>query len=100
MFKRFRQMWAARRRRRAILTIRREFARSGYLLDGLADAEIEASLPPETFEDPASRLGAKTISRALRRLPAGSVRRRRAPRDVTPLTRGDELRKGRLSRHA
>ena len=100
MFKRFRLMLAARRRRRAIQTIRREFARSGYPLDALADAEIEASLPPETFEDPASRLGAKTISRALRRLPPGAGRRPRATRDVTPLTRGDELRKGRLSRHA
>lgn len=100
MFKRFRLMLAARRRRRAIHTIRREFARSGYPLDGLADAEIEASLPPETFEDPASRLGAKMISRALRRLPLGAVRRPRAPRAVTTSARSDELRKGPLSRHA
>ena len=68
MLKRFRLMLAARRRRRSMLTIRKEFARCGYPLDGLADAEIEASLPPETVADPASRLGAKTISRALRRL--------------------------------
>ena len=97
MFKRLRRVMAARRRRRALMTIRREFARSGYPLDALADAEIEASLPPETFEDPASRLGAKTISRALLRMPAGAGRR---PRTVNATTRGDELQKGRRSRHA
>jgi hypothetical protein len=71
VLKRFLLMAAARRRRRALLSIRREFARCGYPLDGVADAEIEASLPPGTVEDPATRLGAKTISRALRRLPPG-----------------------------
>ena len=95
MLKRFRLMLAARRRRRSMLTIRQEFARCGYPLDGVADAEIEASLPPETVEDPASRLGAKTISRALRRLPTGDVRRQRARGNVKLLSRGDERRKGR-----
>lgn len=79
MFKRLRRVMAARRRRRAFLTIRREFAKCGYPLDRLADAEIEASLPPETFDDPASRLGAKAISRALLRMPPG-VSSRRASR--------------------
>jgi hypothetical protein len=69
---------AARRRRRALLTIRREFAKYGYPLDRLDDAEIEASLPPETIDDPASRLGAKAISRALLRMPSGVRPRRRA----------------------
>jgi hypothetical protein len=93
MFKRFRLMLAARRRRRAILTIRREFARSGYPLDALADAEIEASLPPETVADPASRLGAKMISRAVRRLPLGSRRRAGVGGKATPESRGVESRK-------
>jgi hypothetical protein len=79
------------------MTIRREFARCGYPLDALADAEIEASLPPETFEDPASRLGAKTISRALLRMPAGA---RRRPRAVSTTMRSNGLQKGRRSRHA
>jgi hypothetical protein len=48
---------------------------------------VEASLPPETLEDPASRLGAKMISRALRRMPTGTVRR---PRVVNLVTRGVE----------
>ena len=78
MFKRLSRVMAARRRRRTLMTIRREFERCGYPLDALADAEIEASLPPETFEDPASRLGAKTISRALLRMPPGVSARRRA----------------------
>ena len=70
----FHQMLAARRRRRALEKIRREFARCGYPLDGVADAEIEASLPPGTCEAPPVHLGAKTISRALRRLPVGARR--------------------------
>ena len=68
MLKRFRRMLAERRRRRSLLIIRREFAKCGYPLDGLVDAEIEASLPPAAVEDPAYRLGAKMISRAVRRL--------------------------------
>jgi hypothetical protein len=63
-----RQKLAARRRRHAFSKIRREFARCGYSLDGLADAEIEASLPPGTCEAPPDHLGAKTISRAIGRL--------------------------------
>ncbi len=68
MFIKLRQMLAARRRRRALIKIRREFARWGYPLGGTADADIEAALPPWTFENPPDCLGAKTVSRALRRL--------------------------------
>jgi hypothetical protein len=75
VFTKFRRMMTARRRRRALETIRREFARCGYPLDGLTDGEIEAALPPGTVDDPACYLGAKTISRAVRRLPLGSTRR-------------------------
>ena len=71
MFTKFHHMLAARRRRRALLKIRGEFARCGYPLDGLADADIEASLPPGMCETPPDYLGAKTISRALRRLSTG-----------------------------
>jgi hypothetical protein len=78
VFKRLRRVMASRRRRRALQTIRREFARCGYPLDRLADDEIEASLPPETFGDPASRLGAKVVSRALLRMPPGVSSRQAA----------------------
>jgi hypothetical protein len=68
MFTKFQQMLAARRRRLALVKIRQEFERCGYPLDGLGDSEIEAALPPGTCEAPPDYLGAKTISRALRRL--------------------------------
>ena len=87
MFTKFHHMLAARRRRRALLKIRGEFARCGYPLDGLADADIEASLPPGMCETPPDYLGAKTISRALRRLSTGAAgehghARREVRRDV------------------
>lgn len=71
MFTKFSHMLAARRRRRALVKIRREFARHGYPLDGHADSDVEASLPPGMCDTPPDYLGAKTISRALRRLSPG-----------------------------
>jgi hypothetical protein len=66
-------MLAERRRRRALVKIRREFARSGHPLDGHSDSDIEASLPPGMCDTPPAYLGAKTISRALRRLSNGAA---------------------------
>jgi hypothetical protein len=66
-------MLAARRRRRALVKIRRAFARCGYPLDGHSDSDIEASLPPGMCETPPDYLGAKTVSRALRRLSTGAA---------------------------
>ena len=84
MFRKFNQMLAARRRRRALVKIRQEFARHGYPLDGHADSVIEASLPPGMCETPPAYLGAKTISRALRRLSTGApVERGHARKQVT-----------------
>ena len=68
MFIKFSRMLAARRRSRALMKVRREFAKWGYPLDGTADADIEAALPPGMCDNPPDYLGAKTISRALRRL--------------------------------
>jgi hypothetical protein len=82
------------------LIIRREFAKCGYPLDGLADDEIEAALPPWIVEDPSFRLGAKTISRAVRRLPLGYGRRPGCGRKALAEARGVELRKGRRERAA
>jgi hypothetical protein len=93
-------MLAERRRRRSLLIIRREFAKCGYPLDGLADDEIEAALPPWTVEDPSYRLGAKTISRAVQLLSLGSGRRPGGGRKVLTEPRGVELRKGRRERAA
>jgi len=72
VFIKFHQMLAARRRRRAFLKIRRLFASCGYPLDSKFDADIEAALPPGTCETPPDYIGAKTISRALRRLSSGT----------------------------
>jgi hypothetical protein len=71
VFTKIHQMLAERRRRLALVKIRREFERCGYPLDGLADSQIEAALPPGTCEAPPDYLGPKTISRALRRLSVG-----------------------------
>ena len=71
MFTKIHQMLAERRRRLALVKIRQESERCGYPLDGLADSQIEAALPPGTCEAPPDYLGAKTISRALRRLSVG-----------------------------
>lgn len=76
MFIKFHRMLAARRRRRALIKIRREFARWGYPLDGMADRDIEAALPPGACENPPDHLGAKTIGRALRRLSIDTRRQR------------------------
>ena len=87
LFTKFHHMLAARRRRRALVKIRQEFARCGYPLDGYADSDIEASLPSGMCETPSDYLGAKTISRALRRLSTGDAgehgyARKEARRDV------------------
>ena len=74
MFAKFQQMLAARRRRLALAKIRQEFEKCGYPLIGLADSQIEAALPPGSCEAPPDYLGAKTISRALRRLSVGNRR--------------------------
>jgi hypothetical protein len=68
-------MLAARRRRRALVKIRRVFASCGYPLNRRTDAEIEAALSPVMRETAPDHIGAKTISRALRRLSIGTEQR-------------------------
>ena len=75
MFIKIYQMLAARKRRRALVKIRREFARWGYPLDGRTDAEIEAALSPLMSGTLPDYIGAKTISHALRRLSIGTGQR-------------------------
>lgn len=91
------QMLAARRRRRALLKIRREFARSGYPLDETPDVEIEAALPAGMCDSPPDYIGAKTISRALLRLPAPAARRSRGRMDEVVKAPGGHSRAGGLS---
>jgi hypothetical protein len=64
----FYQILDARKRRRALVNIRREFATAGYPLDHFRDAQIEAALTRWNDDISAVTLSAKTIYRALKRL--------------------------------
>jgi hypothetical protein len=72
--KKFYQILKARRRRRALVNIRREFEKAGYPLDQFGDSQIEAALTLWTDDIAAVTLNAKAMYRALRWLrgvPAG-----------------------------
>jgi hypothetical protein len=71
MIERIRRMGVARRRRRTLNKIRREFENHGHRLDGVSDFEIEVVLTRGGREVNATSLSAKTIFLALRRLSAG-----------------------------
>jgi hypothetical protein len=64
----FYQFLEARRRRRALVNIRREFEKAGYPLDHFRDSQIEAALTRWTDDIAAVTLNAKTIYRAGKRL--------------------------------
>ena len=84
MVKKFYQILKARRRQRALRSIRREFETAGYPLDQFGDSQIEAALTPWTDDIGAVTLNAKAMYRALRRLrgvPAGK-RKAELRRDV------------------
>jgi hypothetical protein len=64
----FYEILEARRRRRALVNIRREFEKAGYPLHHFRDSQIEAALTHWTDDIAAVTLNAKTIYRAVRRL--------------------------------
>jgi hypothetical protein len=64
----FYQVLEARRRRRALVNIRREFATAGYPLDRFRDSQIEMALTCWKDDIAAVTLSAKTIYHALQRL--------------------------------
>lgn len=68
MVKKFYQILKAGRRRRALVNIRREFAKAGYPLDQFGDAQIEAALTRWTYDIATVTLNARAMYRALRRL--------------------------------
>ena len=78
MVKKFYQILKARRRRRALVNIRREFEKAGYSLDQFADSQIEAALTGWTDDIAAVTLNAKSIYRALQRLRGMSTGNRKA----------------------
>jgi hypothetical protein len=66
LFKKLFRILEARRRRRKVMKIRREFAKAGYPLDQFRDSQIEAALRANT--DGEFSISAKTIYRTLKRL--------------------------------
>jgi len=68
LVKNFYQVLKARRRRRALVNIRREFENAGYPLDQFEDSQIEAALTRWTDDIAAVTLNAKVMYRALSRL--------------------------------
>ena len=66
------------------------------MLDGTADADIEAALPPGACENPPHYLGAKTISRALRRLSINTSWQSKSGADVVVVYPGCNSQKGGL----
>jgi hypothetical protein len=65
----FYQLLKTRRRRRALAHIRREFAKAGYPLDQFGDSQIEAAVTRWNDDIAAFTVSAKSIYRALKRLP-------------------------------
>ena len=65
LFTKFYQKLQARKRARALLNIRQEFANAGYPLDRFRDSEIEAAI---THDIAAFTTSAKLIYRILKRL--------------------------------
>ena len=74
MLKKFFQKLQARKRARALLNIRQQFAKAGYPLDRFQDSEIEAAITYwNEAEDIASfTVSAKIIYRILKRLRRGA----------------------------
>ena len=56
------------KRRRALVNIRREFAKAGFTLDHFPDSQIEVALTRWNDDITAVTLSAKTIYRALKQL--------------------------------
>lgn len=70
MLKKFYKKLQARRRARALLNIRQEFAKAGYPLDRFRDPEIEAAITHWNQDEDiaAFTISAKIIYRTLKRL--------------------------------
>jgi hypothetical protein len=67
------------KKRRALLNIRREFARAGFTLDHFPDSQIEGALTRWNNDITAVTLSAKTIYSALRQLAHVGYRQRKTP---------------------
>jgi len=74
VLKKFFQKLQARKRARALLNIRQQFAKAGYPLDRFQDSEIEAAITywNEDEDIAAFTISAKIIYRILKRLRRGA----------------------------
>ena len=68
LVEKFYKILESRKRRRALVSIRREFARAGFTVDQFPDSQIEAALTRWNDDITAVILSAKTIYRALKQL--------------------------------
>ena len=73
----FLQIVEARKRRRTLVDIRREFARAGYPLNRFRDSQIEVALKCGKDDVREVMLSAKTIYHAIRRLRVLTARARK-----------------------
>ncbi|HEY5885319.1 MAG TPA: hypothetical protein VIT88_11565 [Pyrinomonadaceae bacterium] len=85
MIKKFYQILKARRRRRALVNIRREFENAGYSLDQFGDSQIEAALTLRTEDISAVELNTKAMYRTLRRLRGTSSGYKLRPQDASKM---------------
>ena len=72
MVEKFYKILESWKRRRALVSIRQEFARAGFTVDHFPDSQIEAALTRWNDDITAVILSAKTIYRALRHLGHGT----------------------------
>ena len=68
MVEKFYEILKSRKRRRALVSIRQEFARAGFSVDHFPDSQIEGALTRWNDDIMAVILSAKTIYRALKQL--------------------------------
>lgn len=68
MVEKFYKILESWKRRRALVSIRQEFARAGFTVDHFPDSQIEAALTRWNDDITAVILSAKTIYRALKQL--------------------------------
>ena len=68
LVEKFYKILESRKRRRALVSIRQEFARAGFSVDHFPDSQIEGALTRWNDDITAVILSAKTIYRALKQL--------------------------------
>jgi hypothetical protein len=79
LVKKFYKVLETWKKRRALVSIRQEFARAGFTLDHFPDSQLEGALTRWNDDITAVTLNAKTIYRALKQLPHVTRDERKTP---------------------